>query len=61
MRTVIEIQADIESARGAYRAMADIPDAEPEGKGIFLGNCTRRIRELEKELEVAKGASTSGQ
>ena len=56
MRTVAEIEKDIESTRGAYRAMADITDAEPEGKGIFLDNCGRRIAVLTKELEEAKRA-----
>lgn len=50
MRTAEEIQEDIASASRAYEAMSNVDGAESEGKGIFLDNCARRIRELQKEL-----------
>jgi len=53
-RTVEAIQKDIEEALRAYNSMANIQDAEPEGKGIFLDNVSRHIRELQKELKEAQ-------
>lgn len=53
-RSVADIEQDLRQAQGAYTSMANLTDVEPEGKGIFLDNCARHIRELTAELEEAR-------
>ena len=59
LRTLAEVDKDLESASGAYQAMCNMGTGG-EAKGIFLENCARRIRKLQAERKMIEAMTRPG-